>query len=102
MASAPARAGNSLQLRFTILTKASSKGLCENSQKYRDFRDRVLRAIGSQNKCHTRVYLDDADDFIFGCTKKYLQAKKLRPIKDAPLRARSDIHPDHRRKLREL
>ena len=44
-----------LQLRFTILTKTSSKGLCENSQKYRDFRDRVLEAIGSQNKCHQRV-----------------------------------------------
>ena len=36
--------------------------------------------------------------FIFGFTKKYLKEKKLRPIKDAPIRSRLDVPSDHRRK----
>ena len=33
--------------------------------------------------------------FIFGFAKKKLQAKKLRPIKDASMPSRSDVYPEH-------
>ena len=37
-------------------------------------------------------------NFIFGFTKNDLQEKKLRPIKDAFIASRSDVHEDHRRR----
>ena len=40
--------------------------------------------------------------FIFGFAKKYLQEKKLRPIKDASMPSGSDVHPDHRRKYKGI
>ena len=41
-------------------------------------------------------------NFIFGFAKKYLLDQKLRPIKDAPMPSGLDMHPDHRRKFKEV